>query len=243
MIGRFSRSVRAQIASAEQKRLYNRGLFTRVARDYDSVTRVMSLFRDSAWKRRMVAMLPNLQAPCCLDLACGTGDVTLLLGNRFPAGTVIGADLTHAMLSVATARNSRENIHFQAADMLCLPFANGSTDIVTGSYALRNAPDLSMALGEIRRVLRPGGYAAFLDFARPANPHLFEFHRRVLLYWCGAWSIAMHGCPEHTYISESLRLFPSRPALRQMLENSGLRIVQRHSPMLGIMDLILCQAT
>jgi demethylmenaquinone methyltransferase/2-methoxy-6-polyprenyl-1,4-benzoquinol methylase len=241
MIGSFSKSVRTQITTADDKRSYNRRLFTRVAHEYDSATRLMSFYRDAAWKRRLMQMLPDLAHPHCVDLACGTGDVTQLLAARFPGGRIFGTDLTPAMLQVAQRQNRHANVAYQSADMLRLPFPNASADVITGSYALRNAPILTTALTEIHRVLRPGGYAAFLDFRRPDNPRVFAAHRRVLQYWCGACSIIVHGRPEHTYIAESLRSFPSVSELARVLSDSGLPIIRRESAMFGTMDLILCR--
>lgn len=241
MIGNFSKSVHSQIATAEDKRRYNRGLFTRFAHEYDAATRLMSFFRDAAWKRRLVQMLPQLAAPRCIDLACGTGDVTQLLAGRFPDGLVIGADLTPAMLRVAKLRNASRSVSYQAADMSKLPFPDASADVVTGGYALRNAPVLETALAEIRRVLIPGGYAALLDFRRHDNPRIFALQRRFLQYWCGACSIVVHGRPEHTYIAESLRSFPAASQLAQILDAHGLPVIQRQTAMFGVMDLILCR--
>ena len=83
----FTETIRSSIAAPEGKKDYNRELFTRVADEYDIATRMMSLGRDGAWKRELVRMLPAAPAPRCVDLACGTGDVTALLARRYPAAT------------------------------------------------------------------------------------------------------------------------------------------------------------
>src|SRR4029434_274762 len=109
---RFRLNIRSGIQTPEKKRHYNAGLFTRVAREYDSATRAMSLGRDQAWKRWLVESLPPLPSPRCVDLACGTGDVTAALAKRFAHGQIIGVDLTPAMVEVARRRCPQPNVEF-----------------------------------------------------------------------------------------------------------------------------------
>ena len=161
-------------------------MFTRVAAEYDLATRAMSLGRDRRWKQRLVARLPELRAPRCVDLACGTGDVALALSRKYPDGEIIGVDLTPPMLELARARIRRENIRFLQRDMCRLELPAGWADIVTGSYALRNAPVLETAVAEIRRVLKPGGWVGLLDFNKFAAQPWQVMQLAVLKLWGGA---------------------------------------------------------
>ncbi|MDA3873151.1 MAG: class I SAM-dependent methyltransferase, partial [Kiritimatiellae bacterium] len=85
----------------ESKRLYNRNLFREVAPRYDLITRILSFGRDAAWKRWMLNQLPHQSPGSILDLACGTGDITRALHQRYPHAKVIGLDLTPEMLTLA----------------------------------------------------------------------------------------------------------------------------------------------
>jgi len=154
---------------------------------YDLATRVMSLGRDATWKQALVASLPDLPSPVCVDLACGTGDVAFLLAGRYPGGVVAGLDLSIPMLAIARERNRFGNVRFERGDLCDLPYPDGSIDVVTGSYALRNAPDLRKAVAEVRRVLSPGGVAAFLDFSNPERSPLRYLQYLLLRGWCGLW--------------------------------------------------------
>jgi len=165
--GRFRLKAREWLDVPERKRAYNERHFAEAASRYDLATRMMSLGRDAAWKRALVAALPDLPSPVCVDLACGTGDVAFLLAGRYPGGVVTGLDLSAPMLAIARDRNRFPNVRFERGDLCDLPFPDGSADVVTGSYALRNAPDLRKAVAEVHRVLSPGGVAAFLDFSNP----------------------------------------------------------------------------
>lgn len=238
MIGAFLQSMRTRIGTADGKREYNLDLFTRVAHEYDTATRWMSLGQDQRWKRRLVEGLPPLASGRCLDLACGTGDLTIDLARKFPSLDVVGVDLTAPIIEVAKARCVQANVRYVVGDMCQLDMADASADLVTGGYALRNAPVLDDALREIRRVLRPGGRAAFLDFIKPASPVRARFQLGLLQYWCGAVSLAVHGRPEHTYIAESLRQFPDVDVLRAKFREHGLIVETIEPLMLGMTGII-----
>ena len=235
----FSLKIRSHIQTPDQKRSYNERLFTRVATEYDGATRAMSLGRDRSWKRRLVRLLPAVAAPHCVDLACGTGDVTAELASRFTTGRITGIDLTPAMIEVARARCRHHNVGFQVGDMCHTLLPDGAADLVTGSYALRNAPVLDDALREVRRILKPGGCAAFLDFAKSPIRWRRALQLPLLKCWGGFWGIALHGGPEHAYIAESLRQFPDRQALRERFAQHGLEVLTSEDCFGGMLEIIL----
>lgn len=233
------------LRTPDAKREYNEILFAEVARRYDLVTRALSLGRDQAWKRALLDSLPAAEtlptgtAPECVDLACGTGDVTFALAARYPRGTVRGIDLTPEMLAIARDRNRARNVTLELGDMHRLPLPPASVDIVTGSYALRNAPSLQVALAEVHRVLRPGGTAAFLDFSK--SPHWLPQRLTywVLYLWGAFWGLVLHRQPAvYAYIAESLRHFPDRIALRRALTDAGLTEVCSRRFYLGTLEMI-----
>jgi demethylmenaquinone methyltransferase/2-methoxy-6-polyprenyl-1,4-benzoquinol methylase len=232
-------NIRAGIKTPEKKRAYNSALFTRVAHEYDQATRAMSLGQDQAWKQWLVAALPALPSPRCVDLACGTGDVTTALARRFPQGEIVGLDLTPAMVEVARERCPTGNVTFVVKDMAQTGLADGWADIVTGSYALRNAPVLDDALAEIRRILRPGGWAAFLDFAKPAARWRQSLQLPLLKFWGGFWGVVLHGGPEHAYIAESLRQFPDRNALREQFARHGFQLQDSRDCFGGMLEILV----
>ena len=220
------------------KRDYNERLFTRVAGSYGFVTRALSLGRDAAWKRRLVAALPEATRPACLDLACGTGDIMALLVAHYPAGSMHGIDLTPAMLT--RRRRAMPGAVFSRQDMCRLAFADDSIDIITGGYAMRNAPSLPEALAEVRRVLKPGGTAAFLEFSKPAArvPQVLEY--LLLKVWGSLWGSLLHGKPEtYAYIAQTLRQYPDRSALHRLLGEMGFEITGSHLLYFGVLELLV----
>lgn len=240
MSGRFSLKAKDHLGTPEQKRAYNELHFAEAAPRYDLATRAISLGRDQAWKRNLLAFLPGKPSPYCLDLACGTGDVAFLLAERYPRGTVVALDISTPMLDIARERNRYGNIRFERGDLCALPLPDAVADIVTGSYALRNAPELRAAIAEVRRVLKPGGVAAILDFSKPADPLLQKIQYILLRGWCGFWGLVLHGTPEiHGYIAESLKGFPNRPRLLDILRGEGLRVISSRRYFLGMTEILV----
>jgi ubiquinone/menaquinone biosynthesis methyltransferase len=225
----------------DRKKLYNERLFSEVAPKYDFVTKALSLGRDAAWKKHLVNALPEeAAAPRCVDLACGTGDVSLLLADRYPRGTVTGIDLTGPMLELAKQREIPDNLSFAQRDMCDTGIESGSVDIVTGSDALRNAPDLDKALAEIRRILKPGGVAAFLDFSKPSKRSLQVAEYWLLKSWGSFWGLALHRNHEvYAYIAESLASFPDRSHLRECVSNHGFAVVTSRRFYFGVLEMLV----
>lgn len=240
MSQRFTLKIGDHLNSADKKRFYNKQLFAEIAPRYNFITRVLSFWCDAAWKRNLVAALPAEEKPFCLDLACGTGDLTLLLADKYPHGRIVGLDITEPMLVLARARSTHPNVQFINQDMNFLKFDPKSADIISGGYALRNAPDLGTTVDEIHRVLKPGGIAAFLDFSKPVGRFSQHLQYWVLKIWTGIWGVVLHRNHEvYGYIAESLRRFPDREALRRMLEDKGFTIVDSQLYFLGITDLLV----
>ncbi len=166
-------SLNQEIADPEAKISLNLEMFSAIAREYDFMTRTLSFGQDAVWKQRLVERLPDWSTPSCVDLACGTGDLAFLLAERYPQGQVVGIDLTPEMVQIAQDRNAHDHARFEVGNMECLAdIASTTVDIVTGGYAIRNAPDVQTSLQETHRILRSGGIAAFLDFSRSPNPVL-----------------------------------------------------------------------
>jgi demethylmenaquinone methyltransferase/2-methoxy-6-polyprenyl-1,4-benzoquinol methylase len=239
---RFALKIKDYLHTPERKREYNEQHFSEAASRYDFATRAMSLGRDAAWKRQLIAALPHFPAPVCVDLACRTGHLAFLLAEKFPAGRIVGIDLTEPMLELAQLRNDSNNIEFARQDMGATNFPDESTDIVTGGYAVRNAAELQQVFLEIHRILRTGGFVALLDFSKPPSRCFQRLQHLVLKYWCGLWGFILHGNPEiHSYISASLENFPDRDQLRELLSETGFVVSHSRRFYLGTLELLVLQ--
>jgi len=240
MAGDTRLSWRGRLEDPNAKRVLYAEMFEEVAPRYDLITRLLSFGRDTAWKRALLNELPVAGPPECVDIAAGTGDITALLAQRYPTGRITGVDLTEGMLVIARERHRFANVEFRLGDMTRTGFGEASVDIVTGGYALRNAPDLEAVLKEMFRILKPGGTAAFLDFSKPASPFLQQIELGLLRFWGGLWGLLLHGNPAvYTYIAESLRRFPSRPELHALARQTGFDEAGSRRFFFGVIEMFV----
>lgn len=244
MTRRFVLKIGDHLENAETKKYYTERNFSEVAPRYDFMTRVLSFGRDAAWKRTLISLLPSHESPVCVDLACGTGDIAFLLASKYPLGRIAGVDITEPMLDIARHRNTHRNVSFANQDMGSLDIVSESVDIVTGGYALRNAPDLGIAIDEISRVLKPFGVAAFLDFSKPGGKISQKMEYWGLKTWTGLWGTILHRNHEvYSYIAESLQHFPDRRQLREFFWRRGFSLVDARLFFGGITELLMVQKT
>ena len=219
--------LREAIATPEGKRRYVRRLFATIADRYDLITRLLSYGQDARWKRRLLELAAIGPEDRALDLACGTGDLTVH----------VGLDLTWRMLEIAANRPGGQrppaSRQLVQGDMTMLPFAEASFTVVTTGYGLRNVPDLALALDEVRRVLAPGGRVLSLDFNRPEQPAVRAAYLAYLTVVGSVLGWALHGDPDtYRYIPESIRRYPGAAGVARLLEARGFTDV-RIVPLLG----------
>ncbi len=233
----------SDLADPTAKRTYNQQLFQEVAPQYTRITRYMSFGRDQSWKKKLVNILPKLSAPACLDLASGTGDLVLVLYKRFPAASITAVDLSEHMLAICQNRCEHlPNLEIREADMNALQMPEASFDLITGGYALRNSPDLPLTLREIKRMLKPGGTAAFLDFSRSNNRILQYLQFGLLSFWGKLWGLLLHRNPNvYGYIAESLKSYPTRSERQTLFQQVGLVIRQQKLLFFGFLEIIVLE--
>jgi len=208
-----------------------RAMFSTVAPRYDFITRVFSYGMDGRWKKLGVQRAELAKDARILDLACGTGDFSLLIRQRYPRSRAVSTDLTERMLQLARHRGLEGAVCGNACS---LPFPDGAFDAVFIGYGLRNFPDLKKAVSEIERVTRPGGLLVSLDFFLPSNALLRRLYLAYLYAQGAMWGLLLHGRPRvYTYIPDSLRSFVSIVEFSTLLRRSGYGQVDTRSYILG----------
>lgn len=218
----FSLGNGAALKNPGEKRQINREVFKLVAPKYDWITRILSFGQDQSWKRQLIRSIPSIPEPLCLDLACGPGDLSRMLATQFPAGQIIALDICDEMLRLAMKKSLFPQLYYVKGDMLSLPVEDNSLDIVTGGYALRNAPDLDELLAILYKKMKPGGIALFLDFSRPANPIKAQRQATLLSFWTQLWGILLHSNADvYGYIAKSLALYPNCEELQRKILSHG----------------------
>jgi demethylmenaquinone methyltransferase/2-methoxy-6-polyprenyl-1,4-benzoquinol methylase len=231
-----------------------REMFTQIAPRYDFLNHLLSLELDRVWRARAARRLhPILRRPDArvLDLCCGTGDLAFALTQAGQA-QISGADFSHAMLvrarakSAGIARNCRPGgyansaafLPFFEADALRLPFANSSFDLVTSAFGFRNLANYEKGLQEIRRVLKPGGTIAILEFSEPPPGlagDLYRWYCRKLLPKIGG--LLSGNLDAYKYLPASVARFFRPEELAAQITSAGFSSVKYELWTLGSVAL------
>jgi demethylmenaquinone methyltransferase / 2-methoxy-6-polyprenyl-1,4-benzoquinol methylase len=213
-----------------------RRMFDRIAPVYDVMNRVMTAGLDRRWRRAAVAAVvaPGKRV---LDACCGTGDLAIAAQAR--GADVVGLDFSEAML--ARARRKGSGVEWVQGDVLALPFEDGSFDAATVGFGVRNVEDLSGALRELRRVLRPGGRLAILEITQPRGP-LAPFYRLWFDRAIPLLGRVLPGGSAYTYLPASVRRFPGPDDLAALLRECGYGAVGYRLFAGGIVALHVAEA-
>ncbi len=198
-----------------------RAMFGSIARRYDLANHVLSCGCDFLWRRRAAQIVAGWQAKKIIDLAAGTGDLTLTLEKVLPRSEIIAADFSGEMLAIAQSKGVGKVV---TADALALPFGDGSFDCLTIAFGLRNIKDWSAALRQMARVLGDDSHLLIMDFSMPRIPVLraiyrFYLHRMVPILG----SILTGQKSAYDYLGDSIEQFPGGEAMLRLIEANGFR--------------------
>lgn len=217
-------------------------MFSGIAPRYDLLNHVLSLNIDKRWRRRVRTELTGVLGDpnaIILDVACGTGDLSLEL-QRDSAARVVGTDFCRPMLAIAQQKNGegRADIEYVEADAMALCFADESFDAVTIAFGLRNLPNLPNALRELARVLRPGGRLVVLECSHPIVPGLraiYDLYFTRILPRIGGMLSGSRAAYE--YLPESVSKFPDQKGLARQMEDNDFAGVRYENLTGGIAAL------
>jgi demethylmenaquinone methyltransferase/2-methoxy-6-polyprenyl-1,4-benzoquinol methylase len=202
-----------------------RTMFDRIAPVYDAMNRVMTMGLDLRW-RRLAAESVVRKGDRVLDGACGTGDLAVA-DMRAGASHVVGLDFSLGMLERARKKTIPGNsvLEWVQGDLLALPFEDASFDAATVGFGVRNVADLPLALGELRRVLRPGGRLAILEITQPRGP-LRRFYGLWFDKVVPLLGRVLPGGEAYSYLPASVRRFPDAERLAQLMREAGFGDVE-----------------
>lgn len=227
-------------------------LFDRIAPVYDQLNHWLSLGQHLIWKKMAVKWSNPYPDAACLDLCCGSGDLTQMLAQRVgPTGQVFGVDFSSEQLAIAKSRPksfTHGNFHnggqsncitWIKADVLDLPFSDGTFDAITMGYGLRNVSSIPKCLDEIHRVLKSGCKAAILDLNQPQNPWIQAFQQWYLQTIVVPVAAQFGLTEEYAYLGPSLEKFPTGSAQVRLAYQAGFGQAVHYPIAGGTMGVLL----
>lgn len=225
----LSESFGASKVTREDRRALIRRVFAEVAPRYDLMNDLMSFGIHRLWKRAFARAAAARAGEVIVDLAGGTGDVARLMA---PSGAhVLTVDPSVPMLLQGRGRGAFAQI---AAEGERLPFADASIDCVTIAFGIRNVTDMAQALGEIRRVLKPGGRFLCLEFSTAAAPvrPFYGIWSTLVIPRLGAAVAGSQAA--YRYLVESIARFPDQGRFGGIIAEAGFSNVRWRNLSFGI---------
>ncbi len=212
-----------------------RGVFDRVARRYDLMNDLMSGGMHRLWKDAAAARLNPQPGEVIIDCAGGTGDMARRFARMARSAQdrrggadaqVVVVDYNAEMITAGRARRFSPEIVWAVGDAQRLPLSDASANAYVISFGIRNVTDISKALAEARRVLKPGGRLLCLEFSQPVTEALRGLYDAYSLNVIPEIGARVAGDREsYQYLVESIRRFPNQRQFASMIEAAGFSMV------------------
>ncbi len=218
-------------------------VFHSVAAEYDKMNDLMSMGMHRLWKQFTVAESGVREGQQVLDVACGTGDLSIAFSQKVgKTGLVVMSDINEKMLQYGRNRlidqGIIDNVAYLQADAESLPFHDNQFDCLTIGFGLRNVTDKQRALHSMYRVLKPGGKVLILEFSKPVIPGLTKMYDRFSFKVIPKLGkVVANDESSYQYLIESIRMHPDQETLKKMMETARFEDVDYFNLSGGIVAL------
>lgn len=213
-------------------------MFDAISGNYDGLNRVISFGIDVNWRKKVLKIISDTHPKNILDIATGTGDLAILMAET-TATKIVGLDISAGMLDVGkkkiSDKNMSDKIDMIIGDSEDLPFDDSSFDAITVAFGVRNFENLEKGLGEILRVLKPGGKFVVLETSNPTKfpfKQGYQFYTKNILPLIG--KIFSKDDSAYGYLSESASVFPFGEEFNNILKKTGFIDVKAMPQTFGV---------
>lgn len=220
-------------------------MFDNIAPNYDLLNHSLSMGIDILWRKKAISLLKAYQPKTMVDIATGTGDFAIA-SRALKPNKIIGIDISPKMLEVGKVKIKKKNldelIEMRVGDSEDLKIDSNCIDAVTVGFGVRNFENLRKGLGEILRILKPGGAVAILEPSYPTRfpmKQLFHIHFRYITPIIGKWISGDNAA--YTYLPESVKAFPNGKDFTDICREVGFKKVVYKPLTFGICSLYLLE--
>ena len=203
-------------------------MFNKIAPTYDKLNHRLSWDIDKSWRRKAIRQLEPYKPKRLLDIATGTGDFAILAAEMLEPDKLVGADISEGMMEIGRqkvkAQGLQDIISFEKEDCLALSYPNGSFDVVTAAFGIRNFADLDQGLREMCRVLKEGGHLSIVELTTPVSfpmRQLFHVYAHTVLPLYGR--LISKDTSAYAYLTKTIEAFPQGERMVEILKKAGFR--------------------
>ncbi len=221
-------------------------MFDQIAHSYDLLNHALSMGIDRRWRREAIESLRPYRPQTMLDVATGTADFAIEAARRLAPRELLGVDLSEGMMRVGREKVEKAGlsdvIRLEKADCLALPMPDNTYDAITVAYGVRNFSDLERGLGEMLRVLRPGGRLVIIELTAPRRfpmRQLFWLYSHCLMPLLGR--LISRDSQAYTYLPRSMEAFPQGEVMQEVLRRVGFTDVNFKRFTFGLSTLYTAQ--
>jgi len=222
-----------------------RSMFDAIAPSYDRLNHVLSLDVDRLWRRHALRYIVDGTPQRILDVACGTGDSTVVAAKAAADGSqVIGVDISEGMLAFVREKAEKagvaDRVSVETGDGEALRFEDATFDRVTCAFGIRNFEHKDRGLAEMYRVLKPGGRLVILELSIPKSRfvrRLYDLYFLHILPWIGGKVSGEKAA--YRYLPASVHHFPAPEAFTEMIRSAGFSSARFRTLSLGLCRLYL----
>jgi demethylmenaquinone methyltransferase / 2-methoxy-6-polyprenyl-1,4-benzoquinol methylase len=215
------------MAQAKSKEEFVHSVFESIAARYDMMNDLLSFRRHKAWRRFTMKRMNIQPGQTAIDVCCGTCDWTIAIAKASGDGQVVGLDFSRNMLDVGKRKVTElalsEQIELVQGNAMALPYQDHQFDYATIGFALRNVPDIEVVLGEMLRVVKPGGLVVSLELSKPTTQPfkgIYYFYFQNILPLLG--KLFAKSYEQYKWLPESLAKFPDHKQLADIFRRVGM---------------------